>query len=217
MPRANITVTIPEGVWIGDVSRAHPDASVRILAAHAEGETGVGLVEITGERVPEIVAAVEASESVTDLATIQRSENTALLQFETTVPLLLLLAQDSGVPIPMPFAIEAGEAEWAITAPQDRLSELGEQFEAFGVPFTLNEIRQHVEPEQLLTDRQLRLLTAAVDRGYYDTPRECTLTELASEVGLAKSTCSETLHRAEEAIVKRFLDDLDAASDQFGR
>jgi predicted DNA binding protein len=213
MPRANITVTIPEGVWIGDVSRAHPDASVRILAAHAEGETGVGLVEITGEHASEVVADVEASESVTDLETIQRYSDTLLLQFETTVPLLLLLAQDSGVPIPMPFTIEAGEAEWVITAPQDRLSELGEQFEAFGVPFTVNEIRQHVEPETLLTDRQLRLLTAAVDRGYYDTPRECTLTELASEVGLAKSTCSETLHRVEEKIIKRFVDDFDGVGD----
>ena len=39
MPRANLTLTIPEGVWIGDVSRAHPTATFRILAALARDET----------------------------------------------------------------------------------------------------------------------------------------------------------------------------------
>lgn len=51
---------------------------------------------------------------------------------------------------------------------------------------------------------------AAVEAGYYDTPRTCTLTELADEVGLAKSTCSEILHRAEEIIVKEFIENLPA-------
>jgi hypothetical protein len=41
--------------------------------------------------------------------------------------------------------------------------------------------------------------------GYYDTPRDCPLTELADELEIAKSTCSGTLHRAEETIVKRFV------------
>lgn len=41
-------------------------------------------------------------------------------------------------------------------------------------------------------------MNAVIERGYYDTPRRCTLTELADELDLAKSTCSERLHRAEE-------------------
>ena len=49
------------------------------------------------------------------------------------------------------------------------------------------------------------LLGTAIERGYYDTPRTCTLTELADAVGLAKSTTSEKLHRAEEKVVKEFL------------
>ena len=51
-------------------------------------------------------------------------------------------------------------------------------------------------------------MCTAVDHGYYDTPRACSLTELAEEVGIAKSTCSETLHRAEETMIKQFMEDL---------
>jgi len=37
------------------------------------------------------------------------------------------------------------------------------------------------------------------------TLRECTLTDLAKARGLAKSTCSETLHRAEGRVLRRFV------------
>jgi predicted DNA binding protein len=121
------------------------------------------------------------------------------------IPLLLFSAQGTGVPLEMPFLLADGEVEWELTALQNRLSELGIQFEQFGIPFTVNEIQQHIEPEQLLTDRQLELLTVAVERGYYETLRECSLTELADELDIAKSTCSETLHRAEEEVIKQFV------------
>lgn len=47
----------------------------------------------------------------------------------------LLPVQDSGVPLEMPFTSEDGRAEWQITAPQHRLSELSTQLEEFGGPF----------------------------------------------------------------------------------
>ncbi len=96
-----------------------------------------------------------------------------------------------------------GEAVWEISAPQERLSELGEQLEAFGIPFDLVSIHQSIDTESLLTDDQYDLLETAVSEGYYDTPRTCTLTELAEAVGLAKSTTSEKLHRAEGKVMKR--------------
>jgi hypothetical protein len=209
MPRAHLTLTIPDGVWIGDVTRTHPEATVRILSAVADDDAGVGLAEITDEEVQSVVADVRGRDAVVELETLQRYGNTVLVQFETTTPLLLMPVQDSGVPLTMPFTIRDGQAEWELTAPQHRLSELGTQLEEFGIRFTVDEIRQQVEPERLLTDRQLGLLLAAVERGYYDTPRECSLTELAESEGLAKSTCSETLHRAEEKVVKEFLESHD--------
>jgi len=39
----------------------------------------------------------------------------------------------------------------------------------------------------------------------YETPRQCSLTELADEIGVAKSTCSGMLQRAEGALVENFL------------
>ncbi|WP_257300817.1 helix-turn-helix domain-containing protein [Haloarchaeobius sp. FL176] len=207
MPRAELTLTVPEGVWIGDISRDHPEARFRILAALTDDDAGVGLAEVIATDLPPVITAIDADETVTELEILQTDDGKALVQFETTTPFLLLPVQGSGVPLELPFTLENGRAEWEITAPQHRLSALAEQLDTFGIPYTVNQVSQRVEPERLLTDSQLRLLLAAVDRGYYDTPRDCSLTELADERGMAKSTASETLHRAEEAVVKRFVED----------
>lgn len=205
MPQAKLTLTIPESVWVGELSRAYPDARFRILAALADDQAGVGLAEILGSDLESILTEMRAYESIIEFEVLQVRDDRALVQFETTLPLLLFPVQDSGVPLEMPFDIVDGEAVWEVTVPQSRLSDLGEQLDAFGIPFTVERVQQRVEYEQLLTERQERLIRDAIEHGYYDTPRTCSLTELADELGLAKSTVSEILHRAEESIIKRFV------------
>jgi hypothetical protein len=207
MARAELTLTIPDEIWIGSVSREYGEATFRILAALPGEESGVGLAEVTAPDLPAVLRAVDEHESVTSMEIFSHRDETALIQFETSMPLLLFPVQGSGIPLEMPFTLQDGEAVWEITAPQDRLSTLGEQLTEFGIPFTVDRVHQHVESEQVLTDSQRELVETAVAEGYYDTPRDCSLTDLAESVGLAKSTCSETLHRAEEQIVKQFVAD----------
>jgi hypothetical protein len=214
MPTAKLRLTVPEGVWIGDLSRSYPAATLRVLAALADDDGGVGLVEVTGEDPNSVCESVRAYSEVTAVEVFTADEDEALLQFETTSPVLLLPAQGSGVPLELPFDICDGEAVWEVTAPGDRLSTLGEQLDAFDIPFEVEWVQQSIDDDQLLTDRQRELLTAAVEAGYYDTPRRCSLTDLADYLDVAKSTCSETLHRAESKVVKQYLQTLVSARDE---
>jgi predicted DNA binding protein len=211
MPRATLRVTVPEGVWVGDLTRRHPETTVRVLAAFADDETGVAFTEVEGPGVEAVLDGMRAEDAVVRVDVLQRRADAALVQFETTVPLLLKPVQASGVPLEMPFELADGELTWEVTAPHERLSELGTKLEEFGIPFTLDRLSQRIDDSTPLTDRQAAVLERAVERGYYDTPRGCTLTELAEDLGVAKSTLSETLHRAEETVVKRFVDGAGAA------
>ena len=156
-----------------------------------------------------VVAAMSQYDDVRAVDPLKRTETDVLVQFETTMPLLLMPARDSGVPLEMPFEVSDGTATWEVTAPSERLSELGSQLESFGISFTVDYVQQRLGEEQLLTDRQRRIVGAAIEKGYYDTPRECSLTELAESLGIAKSTARETLHRAEERLVKHVAEELD--------
>jgi predicted DNA binding protein len=207
MPTAKLRVTLPEDVWIHEVSAAHPDAEFRVLAAVPAEETGVGLLEISSTDLPAVVRAMDDHDAVTSLELHEASEDTALAEFETTEPLLLFSVRESGLPLELPFTIRDGEATIESTASRDSLSAFATQLEAFGMTFDVEYVREMADSESLLTGRQRELLETAVKAGYYDTPRECSLTELAQEAGVAKSTASEVLHRGEEKIIKAYCEE----------
>jgi len=181
MPTAKLAVTLPSDIWIADLSTRFPEATFRVLAALTDENTGIGLVEIAATGVGDVLACLDGADGVRVFETLYRGDDRALVQFETSMPLLLFPVQGSGVPLEMPFTLSNGQAVWEISAPQERLSELGEQLEEFGISFSVDRIQQHLETEQVLTESQLELVQEAIDAGYYDTPRECTLTELAEE------------------------------------
>ncbi len=65
-----------------------------------------------------------------------------------------------------------------------------------------------------LPPEQRRALHAAVEHGYYETPREIELTELAEKLDIPQSTLSYRLQRAESYLATHFVE-ADASLDSF--
>jgi len=196
---------LPDQVWISSLSRQFPAAEFTVLAAMPSGDAGVGLVEITAGDIEPIVTTIDGYDTVVSVTILEAQADRALVQFETTEPLLIRSLSEAGIPLELPITIVDGEVTLELTAPREKLSELGTLLDQFGIPFDLISITQSIDTQSLLTDEQYDLLEAAIERGYYDTPRTCTLTQLADVVGLAKSTTSEKLHRAEGKVIKEFV------------
>lgn len=72
---------------------------------------------------------------------------------------------------------------------------------------------QSVEVTDLLTDRQWDVFIEAIERGYYDTPQGCSLTDLATELDVNPSAVSGFLHCTEERIVKACVADVNRIDD----
>lgn len=205
MPYAKLSITVPDSVWTGELSRTHAETRFRVLAATANESTGVARLTLIGPDPKSVCERIHEYDSVTDLSVFETSPNRYEIQVETTVPLLLTPLQASGVPIETPFEVNDGEMLLETTIQQHRLSELDEQLEAFGIFFSVEQIKQEMESNDLLIDRQRGVLYDAIDRGYYDTPRRITLTELADELNMAASTCSEVIYRAEGQVLKKHV------------
>jgi len=208
MPQARLLVDLPDGPWIADVSREFPDAGFRVLAAVPGESAGFALVRVTARDADAVLSAMEGHDALTAVSVMAREDGVATLRIETDAPLLLLAAKRSGLPIEMPLDIEDGVAEVEVTGEHERVAEMGRRLRELGLEFEVERVRQRVDPARLLTDRQRELLLAAVDLGYYDVPRRATLTEVADHVGIAKSTCSETLQRVQRTVIREFVDDL---------
>ncbi|SEP03466.1 HTH DNA binding domain-containing protein [Halogranum amylolyticum] len=154
-----------------------------------------------------ILSDTERHEDITSLELLWKEEDEALLQVETTNPVLLDPVWEIGVPLQTPFEVVNGTARWELTTSSTRLSALGEQLEASGIQFELEYVRRigDSDAESILTDRQQQVFLAAVEQGYYETPRRATLTDVAESMDISKATASDILHRAEGRIVDWFV------------
>lgn len=206
MPEARLQLEIPDHVWMGELTREYPSATFRVVAVMPDEGRAAALTEVTSSHLDELLERMRGYEMVCELTELNRDTEHALVQFETTLPLLLLPARNSRMPLETPFEVTNATAVWELRASRERLSELADQLDEFCISFTVDYIQYEVGEEQLLTASQEEILEHAIQMGYYDTPRECSLTDLAEEVGRAKSTISETLHRAEGKIIKEHAD-----------
>lgn len=207
MPRAKITVTIPDRVWIGAFSSEHPDLIFRVISTQYGADTAIGLIEIRTENPVPVISGIDGQDDVVDLELLWTYDEEALLQVETADPQLLVPVWRAGVPLKTPFTISDGTASWEISTSRSKLSALGDQLDSIGMSYEIESIRNFHEDraDDLMTDRQLEVLLAAFDAGYYDTPRRATLTQVAESLDVTKATCSDVLHRAEEKIIEWFV------------
>jgi len=205
-PHAQLTLDISETAPLGRLSRAFPEVRFRVLAATTGGSGSVLRVDVIGPAAAEVREELAADGAVSGLDVIERVDRRRRLQIETGTPAYLAAFERAGVPLATPFEIADGRLRFEAALARRQLSELGERLDAAGIGYTVDRIRHREGTDRLLTDRQRWLLHEAIERGYYDTPRRITLVELADELGIAKSTCSETLHRCEGRVLKQFTD-----------
>ena len=60
-------------------------------------------------------------------------------------------------------------------------------------------------PGEGLTDRQAAALAAAIEIGYFDTPRRASAEDLAAKLGVSPSTAVEHLRKAEKKVLESYL------------
>jgi len=209
MPHARLTIDVPQTVWIGELSANHPDLVFEVLTALSGEGTGIALVRLVADDPLPVIAAIREREDVVSIELLSKHEDEALLQIETTDPLPMVPIWRAGVPLRMPFEIQDGEASWEVTTSARRLSTLQTALDDLGIPFEVERVRDIAgsQADRLLTDRQQEVLVAAAEAGYYRSPREATLGDVAEDLGIATATCSDVLHRAEGHVVDWFLEE----------
>ncbi len=215
MTRLTLRLDFPSGSWLGDVSRAHPDATLRATETVAAAEGEVTALGVGGTDRAATVESLREHDRVNRVDVVDRTgPATRLRVVAPAPPPHVAAAREVGLPIEEPVSVTEGRSIVDLVGDRSRLTAFSRRLTGEGV--TVGIEASDADGEPVLTDTQRGLVLDAVAAGYYDTPRECTLTELAESCDLAKSTCSETLHRAEGRVLRRFVDGEFGARDTSG-
>ncbi|WP_290811876.1 helix-turn-helix domain-containing protein [Halovivax sp.] len=203
MLQSRLRISLHDELAVAAASRAHPEVELSVLGAIPSDGAGAAVVRVAGPDLEGFLAAMRAGDAAERVRILERGAEVAILELESAEPEVLFAARGAGTPIEFPVRVRDGTATVTVAGPRERVAALTERLRSLGLEYDVDDARSDPGASRL-TDRQREVVLAAVEEGYYDTPRRCTLTELADELGIAKSTCSETLHRAEETIVKRY-------------
>lgn len=191
---------------LSELSKAYPEATFRIMTSLSTDAGHVTLVEVE-EISPDILAeSLNNDSDVQAYDVLHNDHQKTVVQFiQDSEPAAGRAGRQSGNPPPYPLILRDGWIHSEATTSHDRLSEFKAQLDSVGVNYELISVTQSSDPTELLTERQREFVAEALERGYYDSPRRCSLTDLAAALGVNKATASGILHRAEGAIIKEFM------------
>lgn len=204
MVQACIRIELSEGRWKTDVSQEHADATFQLLSAMLDGDRAIETVMVLRGSNAECLSSINAHPDVESCKVVDRRDTAATIQLETSEPMVLSAATRAKTPLVYPARFEGGELTATVVGAHAAVSSLGEELRAEDLGLEIVSIQSDHNGSQVLTDRQEEVLFTAITHGYYKSPRGSTLTELAEELDIAKSTCSTLLHRVEEAIIQYF-------------
>ena len=185
----------------------------------------------SNEALTKALKQLKNEENLEDMAVMGKKAGAAQIHSRIDETEAMHTILDNNGYVTGPFVIENGSELWNIGFdwPDDAdgaLSELDRNNEfdveaQTSIDITdYHEIMQNLESIRdvlsglwNLTDRERETLLAAVEAGYFETPRGATLGELADEFGISKNAVSKNLRRSQRKVLDQLTTLADEAED----
>lgn len=201
MPRARLRLQSNEGLVA--LSNAHPESTFAVLGAWPRDDRLRALVETTDVDAPAIESTVGDCDRLANLAVRYDGPDRVRFEVETPRPPAHGAMTGSGVVPPFPLDLADGWLAGELVTSREQLAAFRDELESADIPYEVEVIETGPDaPRDPLTDRQREVVDAALAAGYYEVPRECSLTELAAELDVDKSVASRILQRAEGRVMQ---------------
>lgn len=220
---------------VADILAANPETTIRSLSCHVSPDHLWRVDHVAGsdDALDELADTVASAEYYTDCLArrdceadwktdvLDRTDDALVLYSYwtrtpscTSIPHLALDHFGDGLIFQTTWV--GHRYEWRIIAPDDttyhafRDSIEAEIDDTTGVTFIRVGDAEEATPDEgsaALTRAQDAAIRAAVDHGYYETPREIETYELADRLGIPGSTLSYRLRRAEAELAEAYVAD----------
>jgi DNA-binding CsgD family transcriptional regulator len=159
-------------------------------------KTGIDLREIAGRfGIAEVLMLREEGDEVTCLVK-GRSD------------LLAEMLDEFDVYYEYPLIYEDGRTTFSIVGDGRQVNRLQDFFKSNGIPCRVLSVSNYAAKGDLLallTPRQKEVLQAALEAGYFDSPRRKNAREIAAKLGIKHPTFLEHLRKAERKLLEQIL------------
>lgn len=200
-----------EDFRLGQVLSGPPDMEFELERIVPTGNMVMPFLWVTGDAHPAFEEHVQNNSAVEELLLLDKLDHQGLYRIEwreSPTDLIDAIAKAEG------SILQArGADEWTFRVrfnDRDRLSQFHKYVNEQGVPlqidriYALSEVTDRGHRFDLTAD-QHEALRLALQQGYFATPREVTLNELAEELGITRQALSNRIRRGNEIVLRTAL------------
>jgi predicted DNA binding protein len=200
-----------EEFLLGHILDDFPDFSVEIERVVPASGRVMPYIWGHGADLDEFEAAMRATPHVSDVTVLDRLTDSALYKIEWEDPAEEFI---TGIASSEATILSAhSDDEWNFEIRFDDhagLADFANYCEDNDINYRLKRVFSLSDANQTtgrygLTESQHEALTLAMERGYFEIPRDVTLRDLADELGVSVQAVSERLRRAVEKLVQTAL------------
>lgn len=191
--------------WLATLSTEFPEAMFTVSATIPINKGLLGIVEVRMAEIGRLVSSIEEKSEVESCELLHTDDGMVVFQFtsQMTESYDALISSET---VPQyPVSLQNGWYSAQLTASQEQLSDYLDEISEVSIPYEIVSLTHSYDPSEVLTERQWQVVTEAVERGYYEPTRRCTLAELTETFDINKSSMSKLLRRAENRIVTAFV------------
>ncbi|MFW6003694.1 MAG: helix-turn-helix domain-containing protein [Halanaeroarchaeum sp.] len=203
---------------LGSVFERFPETHVELERLIPHVDLVIPYFWVRGAEVEDMAAAFDAHPGLVDIVVVDQVEDQYLMKAEwerAYAGILTALAEANVV-----LLTGTGSKEgWRFEVRAENRDDMAE-VQAFctehDIPIDIVSIHAllPVRDERFgLTDTQREALVLAFERGYFDTPREASLSEIAAELDITQQSLSSRLRRGHRRLIAETLVGVDRPSD----
>lgn len=208
MPRVEMKIEASGN--LSTFSTDHPDVELRILSYRSVENGDIVLMQTQMDDPNQLLNRLEDDPEIEWFEILHTDDEELLFQYlQTPKPLPAEAAGGTRATPQLPLIIKNGWVFSDFITSRETLAEYRENLAEYDIPHEILSITEPQRPDTLLTERQQQFITEAIERGYYENPRQCSVTDLAISFEVNKSTASGILHRAESRIIDEYFSSFD--------
>lgn len=189
-----------------ELSERNPEVTFEVMGGWPSGGKLRVLIKAFSDDISAVQHSIEEIPLVTDVGIRQIDEGFIIFEISTPMPEPHGAMTDSGIVPTYPLTLHRGWFSGELMAPTEKLTQFRNELDRGDIEYQLDKLTPDRPSSNLLTTRQRELIETASDEGYYAIPRQCTVSELASQFDVNKSVVSRVLRRAEARIVLDYLE-----------
>lgn len=192
---------------LGSVFSGLPGVTVELERVIPRESAIVPYFWVRGADVDDIVAEFDSHPGVRDIQLVDDFDSQYLMRCEWIADYVGILNGLSEANIVLLEAVGTNE-EWSFEVrgdTQDAITEFHQYCTDHDIAITVNALYAltPLDTNGAMTGAQQEAIRLAFDRGYYDTPRETTLSELADELGISQQALSLRLRRGTRHLIAK--------------